>query len=224
MPKTLLRLRVNGEDHDVAAAPHKTLLEVLREEMGLTGTKHGCELGECGTCTVLVDGEPVLSCLALPVELERAQRLGYPLALVMLDLDRFKVINDRYGHPAGDDALRQIAPLIHQVTRSMDTLARYGGEEFALILPGSDLDEAMAVAERLRSLLAGSLLSAGGGCVVSASLGVAVHPRHALTTDDLVKLADAALYAAKRAGRNRVVAAGEAQGGRAAKTTPGAVS
>jgi len=70
VPKTLLRLRVNGEDYDVAAAPHKTLLEVLREEMGLTGTKHGCELGECGTCTVLVDGEPVLSCLALPVELE----------------------------------------------------------------------------------------------------------------------------------------------------------
>jgi carbon-monoxide dehydrogenase small subunit len=70
VPKTLLRLRVNGEDHDVAAAPHKTLLEVLREEMGLTGTKHGCELGECGTCTVLVDGEPVLSCLALPIELE----------------------------------------------------------------------------------------------------------------------------------------------------------
>jgi carbon-monoxide dehydrogenase small subunit len=70
VPKTLLRLRVNGEDHDVAAAPHKTLLEVLREEMSLTGTKHGCELGECGTCTVLVDGEPVLSCLALPIELE----------------------------------------------------------------------------------------------------------------------------------------------------------
>ncbi len=70
MPKTLLRLRVNGEDHDVAAAPYRTLLEVLREEMGLTGTKHGCELGECGTCTVLVDGEPVLSCLALPIELE----------------------------------------------------------------------------------------------------------------------------------------------------------
>jgi len=61
---------VNGEDHDLAAAPHKTLLEVLREEMGLTGTKHGCELGECGTCTVLVDGRPVLSCLALPIELE----------------------------------------------------------------------------------------------------------------------------------------------------------
>jgi len=70
VPKTLLRLRVNGEEHDVAAPTHKTLLEVLREEMGLTGTKHGCELGECGTCTVLVDGVPVLSCLALPIELE----------------------------------------------------------------------------------------------------------------------------------------------------------
>src|SRR5260370_19165309 len=70
MPKTLLRLSVNGEDHDLAAAPHKPWLEVLREEMGLRGTKHGCELGECGTCTVLVDGRPVLSCLALPIELE----------------------------------------------------------------------------------------------------------------------------------------------------------
>src|SRR6266403_1367617 len=66
--KTLLTLTINGEERDVLAAPHKTLLEVLREELNLTGTKHGCELGECGTCTVLVDGLPVLSCLALPVE------------------------------------------------------------------------------------------------------------------------------------------------------------
>ena len=66
--KTLLALRINGEDRDVLAAPHKTLLEVLREDLNLTGTKHGCELGECGTCTVLVDGLPVLSCLALPIE------------------------------------------------------------------------------------------------------------------------------------------------------------
>jgi carbon-monoxide dehydrogenase small subunit len=65
---TLLTLTVNGEARDVLAPAHKTLLEVLREELNLTGTKHGCELGECGTCTVLLDGEPVLSCLALPVE------------------------------------------------------------------------------------------------------------------------------------------------------------
>jgi aerobic-type carbon monoxide dehydrogenase small subunit (CoxS/CutS family) len=70
MAKTLLQLRVNGEDHEVAVATHKTLLEVLREDMGLTGTKHGCELGECGTCTVLVDGVPVLSCLVLPLEMQ----------------------------------------------------------------------------------------------------------------------------------------------------------
>jgi carbon-monoxide dehydrogenase small subunit len=68
--KAQITLTVNGETRDLIVAVHKTLLEVLREDMGLTGTKHGCELGECGTCTVLVDGEPVLSCLALPVEIQ----------------------------------------------------------------------------------------------------------------------------------------------------------
>ena len=67
--KTRVSLTVNGESHELLVPVHKTLLEVLREDLGLTGTKHGCELGECGTCAVLVDGQPMLSCLALPVEL-----------------------------------------------------------------------------------------------------------------------------------------------------------
>lgn len=73
--KELLHLRVNGEPVEVAAPIHHTLLELLREDLRLTGTKHGCELGECGTCTVLVNGEPVLSCLALPIELQGAEIL-----------------------------------------------------------------------------------------------------------------------------------------------------
>ena len=73
MTTELLRLRVNGERHTVAAEPHHTLLEVLREELQLTGTKHGCELGECGACTVLVDGVPILSCLTLPAQLGDAE-------------------------------------------------------------------------------------------------------------------------------------------------------
>jgi carbon-monoxide dehydrogenase small subunit len=73
--KALLTLRVNGEAHTVAVEPHHTLLEVLREEMDLTGTKHGCELGECGACTVLVDGVPILSCLTLPQQVMRSEIL-----------------------------------------------------------------------------------------------------------------------------------------------------
>jgi carbon-monoxide dehydrogenase small subunit len=71
--KELLTLRVNGEPHTIAAEPHHTLLEVLREELGLTGTKHGCELGECGACTVLVDGVPILACLTLPATVRGAE-------------------------------------------------------------------------------------------------------------------------------------------------------
>ncbi|CAN5259739.1 (2Fe-2S)-binding protein [soil metagenome] len=73
MTKELITLRVNGESHTVAAEPHHTLLEVLREELQLTGTKHGCELGECGACTVLVDGRPLLSCLTLPAQVVSAE-------------------------------------------------------------------------------------------------------------------------------------------------------
>ena len=96
MPKIMVTLRVNGEIYEVAAPVHKTLLEVLREEMNLTGTKHGCELGECGTCTVLVDGEPWLSCITLPVEVQGREittvegmaqgSVAHPLQVAFTDL------------------------------------------------------------------------------------------------------------------------------------------
>jgi len=144
---------------------------------------------------------------ALPAELERARRLGYPLALLILDLDRFKIINDRHGHPTGDDVLRQVATLMRQKLRPMDTLARYGGDEFVMILPGSDLEEAWAVAERLRVLLITARLAGCDCCRLSVSVGIAVYPRHAATADDLVRVADTMLYTAKRGGSNLVAVA-----------------
>ncbi len=71
--RELITLHVNGEQHELAVLPHRTLLEVLREDMGLIGTKHGCELGECGACTVLIDGQPALSCLTLPIEVQNCE-------------------------------------------------------------------------------------------------------------------------------------------------------
>src|SRR6201991_1642637 len=73
--KRQIRFRLNGEDTEISFAPHKTLLEVLREDLDLTGTKHGCELGECGACAVLIDGEPILACLALPIEAQSPARI-----------------------------------------------------------------------------------------------------------------------------------------------------
>src|SRR5947209_3841130 len=126
MPQRLpLTLNINGEDHELYVPVHKTLLEVLREELDLTGTKHGCELGECGTCAVLVDGESILSCLALPIELEgreittveglAANGELHPLQLAFAELGAaqcgyctpgflvtVKALLDRAPHPTGD--------------------------------------------------------------------------------------------------------------------------
>ena len=140
-------------------------------------------------------------------EIERAQRFGLPLALILLDLDDFKLVNDRFGHLAGDSVLRAVASTVKSGIREIDCAARYGGEEFAIILPGATSEGAARLAERLRIAIAERPATAADGRPVrmTSSFGVAAMPEDATTQVELVAVADGALYAAKEAGKNRVV-------------------
>jgi diguanylate cyclase (GGDEF)-like protein len=146
----------------------------------------------------------------LASELARLERFGGPLALVVADLDWFKDVNDRYGHPSGDAVLREFATLLRESVRDIDLAGRWGGEEFLLILPGTNLAGGAQVADRIRVALAGRIvLSADGTPIpVTASFGVAATPP-ATTAAELFSAADAALYEAKRNGKNRVETAPE---------------
>jgi diguanylate cyclase (GGDEF)-like protein len=146
----------------------------------------------------------------LAVELARAERFGGPLAIVITDLDDFKEINDRFGHPAGDVVLREFASTLEDGIRDVDLAARWGGEEFVLLLPGTDLDGAAHVADRVRHALESRLVLAADGqpIPVTASFGVAAYPE-ASSSHALLAAADGALYEAKRAGKNRVARAHE---------------
>jgi len=139
---------------------------------------------------------------ALHVEVQRADRLNQPLSLIMLDVDHFKQLNDTYGHPAGDEVLRQVAAVLRHHARPYDVLARYGGEEFVVLLPGTTLESALSVAERLRRAIEQIESSYAP---ISASFGVAEHQPGAAPAN-LIYNADLALYTAKRSGRNRVCA------------------
>lgn len=142
---------------------------------------------------------------AFDVEAERARRYGHPMSLILFDLDHFKQINDRLGHASGDRVLRAVGEEIRRTLRPADVMGRWGGEEFVVLLPETGLSAAVDVAERLRYLVSGLRSEAGP---LSASFGVAPFSE----TDNLgtlVRRADRALYEAKRAGRNRVVASTE---------------
>jgi diguanylate cyclase (GGDEF)-like protein len=139
---------------------------------------------------------------------KRQDRQGGSFALVILDIDHFKKLNDTFGHPAGDEALKKVAATLTSVMREDDVAARYGGEEFAIILPGSDETGAMNLAERLREALPKNpFIHEGTQLKVEASFGVAVWPAAGASPEAILSAADRALYAAKGAGRNRVVAA-----------------
>ncbi|HEU5110059.1 MAG TPA: sensor domain-containing diguanylate cyclase, partial [Micromonosporaceae bacterium] len=148
----------------------------------------------------------------LSTEWDNARRTGRPLALMMIDVDHFKLYNDHYGHRAGDECLHRVAALLKQRSRTGDLVARYGGEEFAVIMPDTSLGNAYDMAERLRAAVAALAEPhqrvANG--IVTASVGVAAAiPSRDMSADHLVEQADVELYRAKRAGRNRVKAAGD---------------
>ena len=155
-------------------------------------------------------------------ELESAARFERPLSLLIIDLDHFKTVNDRFGHQVGDDVLVEVARRIQAATRVPDVVARYGGEEFVVLLPGTDADGAVATAERIRRAVGASKVSITTAqdiapMAVTCSLGVAEHPTHGTTVAGLLRSADAAMYQAKARGRDRVVSAGagpHAVGGR----------
>jgi diguanylate cyclase (GGDEF)-like protein len=139
-------------------------------------------------------------------EVERAVRSGRPLALVMFDLDHFKKLNDTRGHLAGDQVLREIASLTQKRVRTGEVFARYGGEEFALLLPGTDLQGAVALAEEIRAEVAAHAFAfEGHTSSMTISVGVARVDEDTRVADDLIRSADEKLYAAKLGGRNRVL-------------------
>jgi len=140
---------------------------------------------------------------SLAQEIRRAEADGVELSLLFFDLDRFKEYNDRFGHTAGDDGLRRVAARITRSIRATDTAFRYGGEEFAVLLPGCPSDRAAEVGEKIRAAVAESPAATGGP--ITVSIGVATYPKDGRTGLAVVNAADAALYAAKAAGRDRVV-------------------
>lgn len=139
---------------------------------------------------------------SLDREVARAVRRGEAVSLVMLDLDHFKQINDVHGHPAGDEALRNVAAALTVASRHLDTPGRYGGEEFAVVLPDCDVQRSVVIADRLRTAVA----AAPAAAPLTASAGVATFPTHTVDASGLVLAADDALLLAKRSGRNRTVA------------------
>jgi diguanylate cyclase (GGDEF)-like protein len=143
----------------------------------------------------------------LELEIKRSERKKAPLALLMIDIDYFKSLNDRYGHHVGDQVLRDVSSLLTKDMREIDTVARYGGEEFVIILPETSAASAARVAQRVRRNVENAKFFAGTSAAVeqlTISIGIAVFPHDARFKRDLIECADAALYDAKSRGRNQV--------------------
>jgi diguanylate cyclase (GGDEF)-like protein len=151
-------------------------------------------------------------------EIQRAERYGNPLSVLFLDLDRFKLVNDRYGHLIGSETLRRLSSLLGRCVRQVDTLARYGGDEFTILLVDTAHEAAMAIAERIRATVEAEIFELGreARLQLTISIGVSTCPEHGADRDRLLDAADKAMYRAKSEGRNRVCSASElGEGGNA---------
>jgi diguanylate cyclase (GGDEF)-like protein len=190
------------------ATDRERVTETVAQASPVIGNLRNLAIAELHAATDSLTGLPNRRALhdALRRMVAQAGRSLAPLAAVALDLDHFKQINDRFGHEKGDDVLAAVGRLRADAVRDSDVAARAGGEEFCILLPDTDLDGALAVAEKLRSAIA-RLEVPGVDTTITGSFGVASFPLHAMDTPTLLRKSDRALYVAKQHGRDRVEAA-----------------
>jgi diguanylate cyclase (GGDEF)-like protein len=148
---------------------------------------------------------------ALDHEIRRAERYGTQLALLFLDIDRFKLVNDQHGHLVGSRTLRRLSEVLAQCIRQVDTLARYGGDEFTILLVDTNLESGLQIAERIRSAVARATFETRSSTPlqVTVSIGVAAFPMHGRAAEGLIDMADKAMYRSKSLGRDRICSASD---------------
>ena len=186
-------------------AEHQRLRDSVGQAAPVLANLRNLAIAELRAATDSLTGLPNKRAVAdtLKRMLAQASRTLTPACLLMLDLDHFKDINDRFGHPVGDQALANVGIALRSVLRDSDFAGRNGGEEFAVMLPDTDIAGATITAEKIRTAIAEIVLP-GHAVTITASVGIAAYPDHATTAEQLERLADSALYLAKRTGRNRV--------------------
>ncbi len=195
-------------DRPLDSHEHERVVNSIAQASPVLGNLRTLAIAESRASTDALTGLPnSRSCRdTLKRMVAQAGRSLSPLAAILLDLDHFKQINDRFGHGAGDDVLAGVGDVLRTTLRTSDFGGRYGGEEFLVLLPDTDQEGGLDAAEKVRAAIQ-ALEVSQVEAPITASLGVAVYPSDALDADGLVRLADRALYAAKGAGRNRVMLA-----------------